>query len=51
MAHAFYVQMGGIVVYNVPQQGQETTEGTYTLEVPRGKMITSLCKILLSLNP
>ncbi|SPJ79520.1 uncharacterized protein FTOL_07911 [Fusarium torulosum] len=47
MAHAFYVQMGGIVVYDVPQpfaaqQGQGATSRIDALEVPRGRIITSL---------
>jgi hypothetical protein len=55
MAHAFYVQMGGIVVYEVLQsftalQGQEATDGNNALEVSQGKIITSLGKILLSLD-
>jgi hypothetical protein len=55
MAYAFYVQMGGIVIYDVPGsftslQGQETTNERDALEVPQGTIITSLGKILLSLN-
>ncbi|KIL93737.1 hypothetical protein FAVG1_02298 [Fusarium avenaceum] len=50
MAHAFYVQMGGIIIYDVPQsstaeQGQETTNRINTLEIPRGKIITSLAEL------
>ncbi|KAH7245124.1 hypothetical protein BKA59DRAFT_555136 [Fusarium tricinctum] len=50
MAYAFYVQMGGIVIYDVPGpftslQGQETTNERDALEVPQGTIITSLVKI------
>ncbi|KAH6954231.1 hypothetical protein DER45DRAFT_646034 [Fusarium avenaceum] len=50
MAHAFYVQMGGIVIYDVPQsstakKGQETTNGIDALEMPRGKIIKSLAEL------
>lgn len=56
MTHAFYVKMGGIVVYDVPhspaaQQGQEPTNGNDALKVPRGKIIRSLGKSLLSPRP
>lgn len=51
MAHAFYVQMGGIVS-STAKRGQVMMNGIDALEVPRGKMITSLSKnIQLSLEP
>jgi hypothetical protein len=56
MAHAFHVQAGGIVVYDVTQssnvqQGQKTMDGIDALEVPRGRLLTLLGKILVFLNP
>ncbi|KAG5659532.1 hypothetical protein KAF25_002091 [Fusarium avenaceum] len=47
MTHAFYAQMGGIVIYDIPQsstakRGQEMMNRIDALEVPQCKMVTSL---------